>query len=348
MVAAANLLTRQWLQTGDPGSKQTISILIPARDEEQNIGALLESIIVQEYTQWECLVYDDLSVDRTSEIVLACARKDSRIRLIKGRELPKGWLGKNHACHQLAQQATGHYFLFADADVRMGKSLLNDSLAHLQKHCLAMFSIFPQQIMYSPGEKLSVPLMNWILVSLLPLILTRTSRHPSLAAANGQFILFDAEIYRQNHFHQLFRNKAVEDIAIARYMKKQGLRIHTILSKGQVQCRMYRSLHEAMRGFSKNVVAFFGSSTLPGLFYALITTFGVIPVWLAMGTPWAVAYLAATLMIRMLVAFVSKQSIMHNTLTAPLQQLVFVVVMIMALYNKSQKKNIWKGRYIDA
>ncbi len=347
LVAAANLFTRQWLQAGDPAGTHTISVLVPARDEEQNIATLLNSIVAQEYTQWECLVYDDLSEDRTAEIVLAYGSDDPRIKLIKGTELPAGWLGKNHACHLLALQATGRYLLFADADIRMGKTLLKDSLAHLQKHRLAMCSIFPQQIMQSTGEKLSIPLMNWILVSLLPLLLTRTSRHPSLAAANGQFMLFDAEIYRQHLFHRLFRTKAAEDIAIARHMKRLGLRIHTLLSKGQVQCRMYRSLSEAMRGFSKNVVAFFGSSTLLGLTYALITTFGIIPVWLTMGIVWAVAYLGSTLVIRMLVALASKQSILHNTLTAPLQQLIFVAVMINALYNKTRKKNIWKGRYID-
>lgn len=348
MIAAGNLLMRQWLKAGHPDKHAKISVLVPARNEEQNIEALLESIIAQDYNQWEAIIYDDLSEDRTAEIVSNYVRKDPRIRLVHGKDLPEGWLGKNHACHQLAQHAKGDCLLFVDADVYMHKTLLNDSLAHLQKHRLALLSLFPQQIMQSIGEKLSVPLMNWILVSLLPLILTRTASNPAFAAANGQFMLFDAKTYKQNLFHQRFKDIAAEDIAIARYMKEKGLQIHTVLSKGQVQCRMYRSLNEAIQGFAKNVIAFFGSNAPVALVYSLITTFGVVPVWLAMGSGWAAMYLAATLVIRMLVAIASKQSIIHNTLTAPLQQFVFVMVMFRAIYNKNKKKNIWKGRFIDS
>ncbi len=264
-IAASNLLMQQWLKTGHPEANAKISVLIPARNEEQNIEALLGSIIAQDYNHWEAIIYDDLSDDRTAEIVRNYVRKDPRIRLIHGKELPGGWLGKNHACHQLAHHAKGDCLLFVDADVLMHKTLLGDSLAHFQRHRLALLSIFPRQIMRSIGERLSVPLMNWILVSLLPLILTRTSSSPALAAANGQFMLFDAKTYKQNLFHQRFKDMAAEDIAIARQMKRNGLRIQTVLGRGQVQCRMYRSLNEAVQGFAKNVIAFFGSNPLLAL-----------------------------------------------------------------------------------
>ncbi len=347
LVAVSNLLMRQWLQPAVPVDKKLISVLIPARNEQKNIAMLLEDIILQDYDQWEAIVYDDLSEDKTAEIAGSFTSKDRRIKLVKGKELPEGWLGKNHACHQLVKHAGGNILLFVDADVRMKTTLLSNAVAHIEKHRLHMLSVFPQQIMQTWGERLIVPLMNWILVSLLPLILTRVSRFPSLSAANGQFLMVDAETYKKHMFHRIFRNSVAEDIAIARYMKRSGLRIHTILSGGQVQCRMYTSFAEAVNGFSKNVMAFFGSSPLTGILFTAITSCGAVPVYLAMGTFQAVLLLGTTLLIRIIVAAASKQHIAHNLITAPVQQLSLIILIIKSIHNMIYKKNKWKGRIIS-
>ncbi len=347
LIAVANLLTRQWLSNGRSSPQVKVSILIPARNEAQNIGTLLQNIIDQDFPFLEVLVYDDLSTDDTAMIVRSFHKKDGRIRLMQGRELPAGWLGKNHACHQLALAARGQYLLFLDADVRLEKSLLNNSLAHMQKHKLDLLSIFPQQIMKSLGEKISVPVMNWVLVSLLPLVLVRKSRMPAFAAANGQHMLFRGSVYRKYMFHKQFKHKAVEDIAIARFMKQKKLRIHTILSNGQIKCRMYGSLNDALQGFSKNVLAFFGNNIPVAMLIVLITTFGAIPVYLAFGGWVTLAYFAAALLLRLLVAFLSKQSLWQNAATAPLQQLIFCMMVIFAINKRRKRKNTWKGRIIN-
>ncbi len=347
LIAASNILTRQWLRTGKIRSGPKVSVLIPARNEAHNIGKLLESIIKQHYTNWEVLVYDDLSEDETAAIADAFHKKDSRIRLIGGQSLPVGWLGKNHACHQLSKHARGVFFLFLDADVTLSPQLIHDALTHMEQHRLDLLSIFPQQIMKTRGEKISVPIMNWVLLSLLPLILTRKSRLPAFAAANGQHMLFRSDVYKQYAFHQRFKDIAVEDIAIARFMKKQKLRIHTLLSKGQIKCRMYGGLKEALQGFSKNVLAFFGNNAVLAVAVVLITGLGVIPVWLSMGVSAALLYLLAALLLRLLVAAVSRQSIPENLLTAPLQQIVFTVMVAKAIYYRYKKKNLWKGRTLN-
>ncbi len=347
LVALSNLLMRQWLQPAVPRKKQLTSVLIPARNEEKNIALLLEDIIRQDHDQWEAIVYDDLSEDKTAEIAGSYTDNDKRIRLVKGQELPEGWLGKNHACHQLARHARGDLLLFVDADVRMKTTLISNAIAHFEKQQLHMLSVFPQQIMQTWGERLIVPLMNWILVSLLPLILTRVSRFPSLSAANGQFLMICAETYRNHMFHQKFKNSVAEDIAIARYMKRSGLQTHTILSGGQVRCRMYASFAEAVNGFSKNVMAFFGSSPLTAITFTAITSFGVVPVYLAMGPLRAVLLLCTTLLIRTIVSAASKQHIAHNLLAAPVQQLSLIILVFRSIHNIIYKKNKWKGRIIS-
>lgn len=346
LVALSNLLTRQWLHPGQPEGNALVSVLIPARNEERNIRKLLESLGRQKYTGLEILVYDDLSTDTTARLVEECAKKDARIRLFHGEGLPRGWLGKNHACHQLARKAKGEYLLFMDADVTAETKLISQALAHLQKYKLSLLSIFPQQTMLTLGERITVPLMNWILVSLLPLILTRTSSWQSLSAANGQFMLFNAKTYRKHHFHQMVRNQKVEDIIIFRKLKQLGLRGHTILSNGQVKCRMYTSFREALQGFSKNVFEFFGNSILLTIFMALLTTFGFIPVYLALGIEFAMGWLAGAFLLRALVAASSRQNIFQTVLLIPFQQLAYFLVIIEALRVRIRGKSNWKGRKV--
>ncbi len=347
MVVLFNIISRQWLKKHEPTGNPKVSVLIPARNEEKNIGNILQNLLEHDYENIEVLVYDDLSEDRTPKIVNDFHRQDKRIRLVEGKYLPTGWLGKNHACFQLAQEAKGDYFLFIDADVVVEKGLIKNTIGHVQKHRLALLSIFPRQIMLTLSERLIVPLMNWILVGLLPLLLTRVSPWPSFSAANGQFMLFDADTYKKHQFHEALKNQKVEDIAIFRYMKKKKLRVHTVLSNGQVKCRMYENFREATQGFSKNVFEFFGGSVAVAILFALITTFGVVPVYLAMGLWPALAFLVSGWFNRLLISLVSWQHPFRNALLAPLQQASFLLIIFVALRNRIFKSNLWKGRNVD-
>jgi glycosyltransferase involved in cell wall biosynthesis/tetratricopeptide (TPR) repeat protein len=324
-----------------------VSVLIPARNEGPGIGKLLDSLVRHDYPRLEILVYDDLSTDNTAGTVQEYGRRDHRISLIKGGPLPAGWLGKNHGCHRLAEQAKGDYLLFLDADVEVENGLIINALAHLQKHRLALLSIFPRQRMETPGELAVVPLMNWILVSMLPLPLTRLSSRPSLSAANGQFMLFDADIYRKHLFHEQVRDKRVEDILIFRQIKRIGLRGETLLSNGQVSCRMYSGFREAIQGFSKNVFEFFGGSVLLTLAFMGITVLGFIPVWLSMGPIPAALYLLTGILIRLLSSLLSKQALAANLIFAPVQQFSLVLVVFTGLWNRIHRKTTWKGRNVD-
>ena len=358
LVALVNLVSRPWLPFGEVPSAEKralrgedplkqvslVSVLIPARNEAQNIGRVLQDLLEHDYRNLEILVYDDLSEDLTAEVVRRFEVKDRRVTLLSGKPLPPGWLGKNHACDRLAKEARGDYLLFLDADVRVLPGLIGTSLSHVKKHELALLSIFPRQIMKTFAEKISVPLMNWILVSLLPLLLTRVSSWPSFSAANGQFMLFDAQVYRQHWFHEMVKRHQVEDIIIFRQMKRIGLRVQTLLSNGSIACRMYRSFGEAAQGFSKNLFAFFGGSIVAGVLFGMVTTFGLIPVWTAWGGLGLAGYLLAAAALRGLVAIASRQPVWLHVLLAPLQQMAFVVVIYIAIVNQLSGKTRWKGR----
>jgi glycosyltransferase involved in cell wall biosynthesis len=346
-VAVVNLFTRQWLHPGRVGQEPRVSVLIPARNEEKNISYIMDGLLAHDYNNMEILVYDDLSTDGTLDILKNYARKDPRVRALKGKSLPGGWLGKNHACHNLALEASGEYFLFLDADVSIQKGLLSSAIAHSQKHNLALFSIFPVQKMVSLGEKLTVPLMNWILVSLLPLVLTRISKRPSLSAANGQFMLFRAETYRKELFHLRFKNQKVEDILIFREMKNSGYRVHTVLGNNMITCRMYDSWNDAVQGFSKNVFEFFGGSRVMAVLFGIITTFGFVVVALSLPFIYLAVYFAMVILLRGIVSAISRQNVFFNIITAPLQQMVFLYVVIKAIILQKKKATLWKGRNVD-
>lgn len=346
LVAAFNYFTRKW-QDKPAVSRPRVSVLIPARNEENNIGTLLNDLLQQDYPDFEIWVYDDASEDATPDIAREASVKDARVKIIKGEALPGGWLGKNHACYQLSKKATGDYFLFLDADVRVGKLMVKEALAHMQRYDLKLLSVFPQQEMHSLAEKLVVPVMNWILVSLLPLRLTRLSPWSSLSAANGQCMLFDAQVYRYENFHSCLRNEKVEDIAIFRYMKGLNYRVETLLGTRQIRCRMYRSYGEAINGFSRSVFAFFGESRMLAFLFGLITTLGFVPVSLGLPVVFLVLYFTMVMLLRVFVSLASRQNVVQNILLAPLQQLTFLLLLLRAGVLQSQKATLWKGRNVD-
>ncbi|MFA7081199.1 MAG: glycosyltransferase family 2 protein [Bacteroidales bacterium] len=326
--------------------KKTISILIPARNEEDNIGSLLGNLVKTGDNIIEIIVFDDESKDKTAEIVEEYALKDKRIKLIKSEGLDKGWLGKNFACHKLSLIAKGDYLLFLDSDVRIKNSVIERSLAYVIRKKLDFLSIFPFQNMLSFGEKISIPNMNFILLSLLPLPLVSLSKFPSLAAANGQFMLFNNNTYKEILPHKLFKNSKAEDIEISRYYKKTSKRIHCLASVKDVSCRMYSSLPESIQGFSKNVNYFFGNSYILAIFFFIITTLGFIPIVLFQSIEIFIIYLIIIVLTRVFISLSSNQNVLENILYIIPQQIILGIIIYKSIFNKRKKQFKWKDRII--
>lgn len=345
VVALLNLLTHVSLpKKAQHNNKPLVSILIPARNEEQNIANLLDDIQLLTYTHYEVVVYDDQSTDKTRQIVAHKALQDHRIQLLSGKTLEPNWLGKNFACHQLALHAKGAYLLFLDADVRVSGDLIEKTLGTMMHHNLGLLSIFPKQILDNRGAWYTVPIMNWILLSLLPLILVRLSSWRSFSAANGQFMLFDAKQYHRLQAHSQCKNSKAEDIAICQYYKKQGVKVATLLGNDSIRCKMYQSLDEAVKGFSKNVFAFFGNSVLATLAFAFFSTFAPFVLLFAFGYKYFAGYLALVLIKRIVISKASDQAILPNLMYLPIQHFMFLKIICSALIHR--KSLSWKGRQI--
>jgi glycosyltransferase involved in cell wall biosynthesis len=347
IVALVNLLFSQQFTKSDFNENGLVSVLIPARNEEGNIANLLADLLSQPYKNIEVIVFDDLSTDNTVMIVQHYAKLDPRVKLISSKGLPEGWLGKNYACHSLSNYANGSYFLFLDADVRVNGSIINDSMAYSKKHKLGLLTIFPKQIIKSWGEYITVPNMNFILLSLLPLVLVRTTKNNSLAAANGQFMLFEACAYKINLPHELMKANKVEDIEIARYYKQRNIPIACLTGNNNVECRMYNGFTDAVNGFSKNVISFFGNSFVLALLFWLITTFGWIIIFNNLSFNQSLVYLLILLLTRIIISYISLQNIFLNIFMLIPQQLVLGMFIYKAFVNSITKNYKWKDRNIS-
>jgi chlorobactene glucosyltransferase len=247
-----------------------VSILIPARNEAHNLPALLNDIKNLDYPHLEVVVGNDHSTDATVEVLKTFATDWPGLKYFQSDPLPEGWMGKNFACYQLAKRASGDWLLFLDADVRLQKDALSSAVDYALRRRVSLLSIFPQQIMISKGERQTVPVMNWILLSMLPLAAVRLGWFRSLSAANGQFMLFEAVAYRRHEWHRLVWNQNVEDMAIARTMKGKKQPIAVLMGKADVFCRMYASKEEAIQGFARNMHHFFGGHHLWMTLFVLI------------------------------------------------------------------------------
>ena len=345
IVASANLILKPVLR--DEGHQDyLISVLIPARNEEKNIRIILNDLICQPYSNLEIIVFDDQSDDLTASIVSETAKTDPRLKLICSEFLPDGWLGKNFACHSMAQVAKGDYLLYIDADVRISDTIIGLAVTYAAKNQLGLLSIFPSQMLFSVGEKMTVPIMNYILLTLLPLPLVLRSGFTSVAAANGQFMLFNSLIYRDSKPHEHHKKNTVEDIAIARFLKEKKIPVACLTGNKSIQCRMYEGFGDAVNGFSKNIISFFGNSFIAATLFWAITTLGFIPVFLVFPTNIFIGYLVTILLIRSLVSIVSNQPILINLLYLIPQQLTIGLLIIRSLTRKYVNKYQWKGRNI--
>ncbi len=346
VVSLWNLLKGNTLRFRTVPHEPLVSVLIPARNEAQNLPVLLEHLAAQSYRNLEILIYDDDSSDDTWEVIGHLAAIDKRVRGLRGTALPPGWLGKNHACHRLALEAAGDYFLFIDADIRPAPGAIASAIAYMEVENLCLLSIFPAQEMYTAGEKLTVPLMNWVLLSLLPLELVRKSRRPSLAAANGQFMLFTAADYRSREWHSQVKAEAAEDISICRKVKRSGGSAAVLLGGDLVSCRMYASLAEGIRGFSKNARQFMGGSAVLLMFFTLVVLSGPLLLCLALDTLPLLIGLGMFLLIRVFTSLPSRQNSITNLMLHPFQMLVWAVIAFMAVYKEQSGNLQWKGRNI--
>jgi len=253
-----------------PEPAPLVSVLIPARNEEENIATCLESLKKQDYPNFEVLVLNDSSSDNTASIVSKIAVEDDRIRLFHGEPLPEVWAGKPFACYQLAKQANGSWLLFVDADTIHAPGMLRSVIAQALELKTSLLSGFPRQLAISLPQKLAIPVLYFILISWVPFWWLHYSKEPKPSLAIGQFLLFTKEAYWQFGGHKAVRARIIEDVWLGVEINKHGGKHIAVDLSPVVSCNMYRNVGEMWEGFIKWIysVAALSTAALVGLIIA--------------------------------------------------------------------------------
>jgi chlorobactene glucosyltransferase len=349
-----------------------ISVIIPARNEANNIRRCVEALLAQTYTNFEVIVVDDRSTDSTPEILshildsVEMARMMPDLRVIQGTALPSGWVGKTHALAQGAAQAsTGlnpeeSWLCFLDADTFADPNLLASTLHSAQSQEADMFTILTSQELGGFWEKVILPLVFTALsVGFSPRRVNDPNRPDAIA--NGQFILIRRNIYNTLGGHAAIRSSIVEDKALANLVKRNGYRLIIADGRSVARTRMYTSLSGIWEGWTKNI--YLGMRDRLGLLLTggVIGLFGalVLPLWLTAGVVWflstggllpAVVAIQSILLWVYLVAVRALAARAFNisplyALTTPLGALLFTAMMFASAFNVISGRGVsWKGR----
>jgi chlorobactene glucosyltransferase len=252
------ILNLRSLRTPDKNSQvpqpaPLISVLVPARDEEENIRTCLESLQKQDYPNYEILVLDDNSTDNTAAIVNEMAFKDSRIQLYFGDPLPDEWAGKPFACHQLAEKANGSWLLFVDADTIHEPHMLRSTLALAMELKTSLLSGFPRQLAASFPQKIVIPVFYFILLGWIPLWWLHRARKPKPSMAIGQFFFFSKDEYWRIGGHEAVKSRIVEDLWMGIEVTRHGGRHVAVDLSPAVSCNMYRDIGATWHGLGKSI-----------------------------------------------------------------------------------------------
>jgi hypothetical protein len=326
--------------------RERVSVLLPVRDEAERVAECLTRLLAQrQVPQLEILVLDDASTDATADVVKAVATGDPRVTLLHGVDPPAGWLGKPHACHQLARAATGSVLVFVDADVLLEPHAVAATVNQLRELGLALVSPYPKQVAVTVAERLVQPLLQWSWLTTLPLRVAERSTRPSLGAANGQLLAVDAAAYERAGGHGAVRNEVFDDLALLRAVKRAGGRGTVTDGTALATCRMYTGWADLRDGYTKSLGAGFGSS--PGavsVVGALGVTY-VLPAAAALaGSPAGLVGYAVGVLGRVLTARRTGGRVIPDALAHPLSVAVFGYLTLRSLVARRRGTATWKDR----
>ena len=330
-----------------------VSVLIPCRNEEDNISRCLNSLLKQDYENFEICVLDDNSEDATWEIISNYADKHDNIRVFEGKPLPEDWNGYPHAMHQLAEKAEGEILLFTDADTKHAKTSVSWGVTNILHHDVDYCSGYTRQIFASFSDAIVVINMYLNTLMLLPFWMVKPTKSPSFVMAIGQYMCFKKDSYFKFGGFEKVKNKITCDVYMARELKRQGGKMIFLDLQDQVRCSMYHSFKEAVVGIARNIYDFFERKAYP--IYVLIPfifAFMLSPVFVLLGLLIAGAVVPTTLItglaifyVVLTLVFIDRRVPLYAVLLFPLQMGVLIYIAWMSVHNqRSGKGHIWKGR----
>lgn len=325
---------------------KTLSVLIPARNEEGNLAACLDSVLTQGIVL-EVLIYDDYSTDNTPKIIKEYEQRDARVRMVAHTKLPDGWCGKTFACYQLASKACGEWLLFLDADARLNANAAYNILEEAVKRQVSFLSCWPRLEMKSFWERALMPLLNFVVFTLYPTPLALKRNDASLGLAHGSCLLARRDIYEKTGGHSEVRGEIFEDVRLAQIWRERGEKSLCLDGQRVVSVRMYNSFAEIWAGFQKNFFTAFRRETSFWLFIFLQVSFFLSPFVLL--SVYADSYLLlANVLCVLAMRFALALRFRHplwSVILHPLGEIILIALGLSSWHKCKNGRGVeWKGR----
>jgi chlorobactene glucosyltransferase len=353
-----------------PSGRKTwplVSIIVPARNEEDNLPRLLPTLLGQRYPDFEVIVVDDQSTDETPRILEDWAARDNRLRVVHGTGLQPGWKGKPNAMRQGVEAARGEWLLFTDADTTHEPLALGSSIAFALKHHVDLFTMAPCAELHTAWEKIIMPVAYEGIFALYPPYRVNDPNSRT-AIANGQYILIRRDVYGKVGGIGRVKSEIAEDLEFGKAVKGDGYRLVLADGRHLMSVRMYTNLPQIWEGWSKNVVLSFGRNPLEGLMAVvgtlMLTVAPVLVTWWSLRS-WrtanrtrrrgdtVAAYWASALggwVISQPFVYRSRVDRMLGlspgwTLTQPVGAAIFAAIMLYSIFRLLTGRGVvWKGR----
>ncbi len=292
---------------GPPDPARRLSVLVAAKDEEQNIESCLRSMLSQDYPNFQMIASDDRSDDRTGEIIDRIAAEDEKLTPVHVTELREGWFGKNNAMREGFEHADGEWLCFIDADCRQtSDKTLSTAMRYALEKEVDFLSVLPRLETQSLWEQIIQPACGAVMVFWFNPSNVNDPNHKA-AYANGAFMLMKRSCYEALGGHEPFKTEVNEDMHMAKAAKQAGLRLYVVENRDLYLTRMYTSFRDIWRGWSRIFYGCFETfrrlriSLLVMLFSGLLPWFSALVGWIAVGVsgweaagPWRWVALAGT------------------------------------------------------
>ena len=234
------------------GEWPPVSVLIPARNEEGRIlAASLRSVLAQDYENFEVVAVDDRSTDATVFIMRSIAAEDGRLRVVEGRELPAGWLGKPYALQQALEASRGEWVLATDADMLFDPAALRTALTYARRRNCDAVSLIPNFEAHTFWERVFIPTWGWGVLILYPLDLVNHPRSPLAVGIGGFFLMRRAALERVGGFAAV-RDEVLDDFRLAGALKRSGARLLAEYAPDLARTRMYTDFRGLWESATKN------------------------------------------------------------------------------------------------
>ena len=336
-----NSLTIRVIKNSPTKVSGSVSVLIPMRNEEENVKGCLSSVLAQKgLDTLEVIAIDDGSTDNTSNEI----KVFPSVELISGEKLPDKWLGKLWACQQLAEKSSGDYLVFVDADVRLSDYAVANSISKMGNW--DFISPYPRQLTSGFVQKIFQPLLQWSWLSSVPLLIAQKYSIKSMAVANGQFLIIKRDAYFKSGAHAGIKAEVLDDLMLARNLLKQGYKGGVAEASNIATCHMYKNKMELFKGYQKSLWKAFGS--VPGtiLAIALLIVTGILPIIsTALGSTSGLAAFGLITLSRM-ISSLRTGSLPNSAIFHPLAILMLLGLILFSWYGKITNTITWRDRTV--